>query len=158
MKIESTKNKLEKCLELLCDDNISEGKAELDQILDEPITDGYHTMDELYQHRNLLALVLCGFMDSWASTLHHVGTMFDNMFILGFNLDADTQVTYHLPMGLWSLAEANVSTVYDKAPEWDGHTSLDTLENLREYLEGPDDKEYPTLVGVITKNESNPRV
>lgn len=102
------------------------------------ISDGYHTFDELYEHRYTLFIKLCEKMTCliypqdgrsvWRSKLHHDGTMFDGWFILGINKKASEQITYHLPISKWD--DCSFAEVLEKAPEFDGHTSNDVLDRL----------------------------
>ena len=39
------------------------------------------------------------------------------------------QMTYHLPMSKWD--ECNFANTLDKAPDFDGHTSQDVLERIK---------------------------
>ena len=112
------------------------------------VSDGYHTFDELYEHRNRLFLALVKMYDNyltplrcevkcWKSKLHDDGTMFEDFFILGMTITKPNPVfggtplkwdiTYHLPIKYWNMA--NVIAL-EKAPPWDGHTSQDVLERL----------------------------
>ena len=93
------------------------------------ISDGYHTFNELYEHRHMLFLhvLFCNPDRAWRSDLHSDGTMFDGWFIAGLETD-DGQVTYHLPNRLLN-AFRNVKKL-EKAPEWDGHTSDDVISRL----------------------------
>lgn len=99
------------------------------------ISDGYHTFDELYEHRITLFIALCKNLDgykyanAWRSKLHSDGTSFDGWFILGINKEKGEQITYHLPISKWE--ETNFAEDLEKAPEWDGHTSNDVLERLK---------------------------
>jgi hypothetical protein len=105
------------------------------------ISDGYHTFGELYEHRIELYIALCKMIDKhcceftspvWASKVHSDGTSFEGWFILGVTTD-EGQISYHLPMSKWEHVIKKVETiqVLDKAPEFDGHTSADVLERLR---------------------------
>lgn len=95
------------------------------------ISDGYHTFDELYEHRNMLYIVLTNLVskNSWKSKVHNDGTTFDGWFILGCVLNSK-QVTYHLPLKLWDLSYARE---LDRGLVWDGHESKDVLERLRSF-------------------------
>src|SRR5678815_274221 len=87
------------------------------------VSDGYHTMEELYTHRYHLYLALIKAFDSritplgsnvmcWKSKLHDDGTMFDGDFILGMTVSQpsffvggdhnDFYITYHLPCLLYT--------------------------------------------------------
>lgn len=112
------------------------------------VSDGYHTMDELYDHRITLYIALCrtyqrrdqhmenelGTAQSvtcvWRSKLHSDGTAFDGWFILGIDQEKGYQITYHLPLDRWD--ETEFAKTLDKAPEWDGHTSADVLARLKQ--------------------------
>lgn len=104
------------------------------------VSDGYHSMQELYDHRYLLFLVLLAVIpinekEPWKSKFHNDGTMFEDSFIAGMMLtssdDIDTPITYHLPMKYWDLCNA---PELEKAPPWDGHTSADVLKRLEDWL------------------------
>ena len=116
-------------------------KLNLKDIADKvEISDGYHTFDELYEHRITLFIALCKklselghepYVDGgiWRSQLHSDGTCFEGWFILGIRTDKGHQITYHLPMSKWE--ETNFAQERGKAPEYDGHTSADVLERLK---------------------------
>jgi hypothetical protein len=99
------------------------------------ISDGYHTIDELHEHRYMLFLALVGQMrqadklhtvNSFKSQLHHDGTEYPGWFIAGFKTSFGW-ISYHLPMKHWTACDL---PEWEQAPEWDGHTSLDVLERL----------------------------
>lgn len=107
------------------------------------VTDGYHTMEELYAHRYELFIALCKIYDNyvtplncrvkcWKSKFHHDGTMFPDSFIMGMTIvefeKPDSQITYHLPIRYWNLINL---TELDLAPKWDGHDSQEVLRRLR---------------------------
>ena len=105
------------------------------------ISDGYHTFDELYEHRVTLFIALCrqlidtmdlkgyDFGKVWRSRLHSDGTSFDGWFILGVNKEKGSQITYHLPNKNWKDTE--FAETLDKAPEFDGHTAEDVLSRIK---------------------------
>lgn len=109
------------------------------------ISDGYHTFDELYDHRITLFIALCRlyfitfYMNSrmeranallWRSEKHHDGTRFIGYFILGISpVQGGGDITYHLPMERWE--ETGFAETLESAPEWDGHTAEDVLERLK---------------------------
>lgn len=112
------------------------------------ISDGHHTIDELYEHRIILFITLCkllaGYLDHlrkegkvyvsennpvvWRSKIHNDGSSFDGWFIMG--IQHGTQITYHIPLSKWE--ETNFAETLEKAPEWDGHTSDDVLKRLKQ--------------------------
>lgn len=99
------------------------------------ISDGYHTFDELYEHRCTLFLALMKTMPeiSWISTQHDDGTTFGDWFVAGINLPSGT-ITYHLPAGMWSLACATGVKAIERAPKWDGHTSADVVKRVQSWI------------------------
>jgi hypothetical protein len=95
------------------------------------VSDGYHTIGELYEHRINLFIALCKYVPSrWRSIKHSDGSSFDGWFIMGISTKDGKQITYHLPMSKWE--DTSFATELDKAPEWDGHTSNDVLKRLLE--------------------------
>ncbi len=99
-------------------------------------SDGFHTFDELYAHRAALTAVLATIgainEDSWRSKLHHPddGPMFDGYFIVGIELPGGP-ISYHYPLSDWDLFGA--VPVLEHAPKWDGHTSADVVQRLRDF-------------------------
>lgn len=94
--------------------------------------DGYHTFDELYEHRHALFIALCHKLKPgrcWKSRLHDDGTIFYGMFIAGIDLGGGKQITYHLPNKLYKQLKVPSRRT---APRFDGHTSDDVLERLKE--------------------------
>lgn len=94
------------------------------------VSDEYHTMDELYQHRMALNIALFQAIrrnyEVMKSKLHHDGTMFDGYFIV-MAITPLGQISYHYHLKYWDkfdLYEVN------RTPEYDGHTSLDVLDRL----------------------------
>lgn len=101
------------------------------------ISDGYHTFDELYDHRITLWIALCKrtaltirepWNPTWRSKLHSDGSAFDGWFVLGMFTDPGRQITYHLPNSKWD--DCYFAPDLDKAPEFDGHTSADVLHRI----------------------------
>lgn len=92
------------------------------------ISDGYHTMDELYHHRGVLFSVICSqnIELSWKSRKHSDGTMYDGMFIAGINTP-EGQYTYHCENDLWDLFDVKE---LEHAPEWDCHKPKDIVRLL----------------------------
>lgn len=109
------------------------------------VFDGYHTMDELYEHRITLFIALCravhprgvyGGPDEkywcWRSKKHHDGELCfgtGTQFVLGIGTEAGKMITYHIPIEHWD--ETGFAETIEVAPEWDGHTSDDVLERLK---------------------------
>lgn len=112
--------------------------------------DGYHTFDELYNHRITLYIALCrmdfkyyaqvieqtvedgGYDNIWRSKRHSDGELCfgtGTQFILGIGKRVGEQISYHIPIERWE--ETNFADTLEKAPEWDGHTSDDVLERIK---------------------------
>lgn len=87
------------------------------------MSDGYHSMSELYFTRAVLFARICkDHKDkSWKSKQHSDGTMYEGYFIVGISTPAG-QYTYHYPHNTWDLFEVNE---LDKAPAYDGHKPED---------------------------------
>lgn len=100
--------------------------------VDGDTSDGYHTFDELYEHRTALLAALCVTLPdlSWKSKFHDDGTMYDGMFIVGVELPTGT-VTYHCEMKYWSMF--NAVTELLTAPVWDGATPEDSVKRLEAF-------------------------
>src|SRR5438552_1256739 len=106
------------------------------------IGDGYHTFDDLYDHRHTLFIALCKAFykdpqyqlgqkaEIWCSKNHSDGSYYEGWFILGMGKEAGKQITYHLPARFWNEV-CEFAEVLEKAPEWDGHTSQDVLARLK---------------------------
>lgn len=105
-------------------------------------SDGWHTFDELYEHRTILFASLCNCHQIWNIPLdvtfrswkHHDGTMYDGMFIAGILTDSGW-VTYHCEAKFWDYF-CYVPEL-DRAPEWDGATPEDGLGRLKERFCNP---------------------
>lgn len=96
------------------------------------ISDGYHTFDELYDHRIALyvALIKSNPGLSWKSKVHADGKGFGGWFIVGMELPGIGQISYHLPNGYWDDVPAKV---LEKGLGWDGHTPKDVVKRLLQF-------------------------
>ncbi len=116
-------------------------------------SDGYHTFDELYEHRTGILAALCNvsatLLDElgghdlvdyvFKSRRHHDGDMYDGMFIVGIRGEGRGWSTWHCEDEWWDKFAV---PELDRAPEWDGHTPQDALDRLVESFcstEGEDD-------------------
>ena len=97
-------------------------------------SDGYHTFNELYEHRMVLFSVICNQNkdNAWKSLLHHDGTMFDDYFIVGIKTP-EGQYTYHYHIDNWDKFQVKE---LERAPEWDGHVASD-ITRLYGLLKAP---------------------
>lgn len=117
------------------------------------VSDGYHTFNELYDHRITLWIALLRTINGviklfdspymkkdgwdltdvksiWRSKAHSDGSVWDGWFILGTGTEPGKQITYHLPIDRWD--ECDFAQTLEKAPEYDDHTSGDVLERLKQ--------------------------
>jgi hypothetical protein len=95
------------------------------------ISDGYHTFDELYEHRHALFLnvmQMVYFVNG--KTWVEIDPQTPGWFLAGFDSDTYGQVSYHLPMRLVAHAQRYVNVGYIRKP-YDGYTSADVLERLQ---------------------------
>lgn len=111
------------------------------------LSDGYHTFDELYDHRaKLFAFVIAACKNvsfvkgnnvfrvtPWKSKQHHDPDfpMYDGMFIVGMETPFG-QITYHYDIDpYWDMFKC---PVYERAPEFDGHTPQDAIDRITELV------------------------
>lgn len=97
------------------------------------VSDGYHSMEELYKHRMALTAALVnnlefdGTLKVFKAKKHHDGTMFDGQFIVMI-LGPDGQISYHYDLEYWDYF--NIPE-FDEAPvPYDGHSSDDVIRRL----------------------------
>lgn len=95
--------------------------------IDGNTSDGFHTFNELYEHRHALFAVICATYPSWKSKLHDDGSMFEGWFIAGVNT-AEGHATYHMPLSWWDRFRCEE---LERAPEWDGHTPADVIRRVQ---------------------------
>ena len=108
--------------------------VELVRLVTKPVitgdtSDGYHTFNALYHHRAVLfSVIVRDHKDiAWKSKLHHDGSMYEGMFIVGIETP-DGQATYHYDVDpYWDMFDCKE---LDRAPEWDGHTSDDAIARI----------------------------
>jgi hypothetical protein len=98
------------------------------------VSDGYHTFQDLYDHRRALTAVLAASAasagDSWRSKAHHPedGPMFDGSFIVGLNLPVQGTITYHYNLEHWD--DFGAVPELEHAPKWDGAGPDETVTRL----------------------------
>jgi len=105
--------------------------------------DGYHTFEELYNHRITLYITLCSVLMThscltiWRSKRHSDGELCfgtGTQFVLGISEMKGRQITYHIPIERWE--ETAFALTYEKAPDWDGHSSDDVITRLKTLQKG----------------------
>ena len=92
-------------------------------------SDGYHTFNELYHHRAVLfSVIVKAFQEkAWKARLHHDGTMYDGMFVVGIDTP-EGQASYHYDIDpYWNMFACRE---LERAPEWDGHTPAQAIERI----------------------------
>lgn len=96
-------------------------------------SDGYHTFNELYDHRMALTVALMKLMPaiSWRSRVHHPddAPMFDGYFVVGMTLPTG-EITYHYKNEYWDKFEGIGHRKPQFVPKWDGHTPQDVVDRL----------------------------
>jgi hypothetical protein len=102
----------------------------------ESASDGFHTFDELYDHRRALTAVMAAYAAqmpkpaAWRSKAHHPddSPMFEGgYFIVGIELDTGT-ITYHYKLTHWDDFAAVPELDYAK--KWDGASPADSVTRL----------------------------
>lgn len=88
------------------------------------ISDGFHSLDDLYEHRNLLFIQLClnSPMPVWIKKEED----YSGYFCLYMKLISG-QISYHIPNKYRYLVEDRATA---HPEQWDGHTSLDVVQRL----------------------------
>ena len=113
-------------------------------------SDGYHTFDELYDHRaKLFSVIVRDHRElAWKSKLHHDGTMYDGMFVVGIEAP-DGQATYHYDVDpYWDLFDCKE---LDRAPEWDGHTPQQAIDRIAALRPSCDREALLELAGLLER-------
>lgn len=91
-------------------------------------SDGYHTFNELYDHRCLLWINLI--LSKMPGPHYWVKDHFPDWDMLmmqtGFG-----QISYHVPMKFRELYERKLPALSLGSHHWDGHTSKDVIERLK---------------------------
>ena len=104
------------------------------KIVDGDLSDGYHTFDELYEHRCLLFLVIaraCSDRFYWKPD-------FEGWFCLYWE-SPEGQISYHIPNKFLHLIEDHIER--DDEHVFDGHKSPDVLNRLKRIVEFSNSKE-----------------
>ena len=106
------------------------------------ISDGYHTISELYRYRMLYNAAL---FNEWArdgryevhkSQRHADGELcFGGSWFVVYAALPTGQISNHYPMADWDLFQVPEHT---RAAEWDGHTPQDVDNRLARFLQGAD--------------------
>ena len=105
------------------------------------ISDGHHTIGELYQHRIVLWIALCKaeqqhnqatrpINEVWRTLRHSDGqpAFGGGWFVLGMTRPNGEQLSYHLEDSYWYQCE--FAQTLSQAPPFDGHSPQDVLTRL----------------------------
>ena len=100
-------------------------------MIDGNTSDGYHTFNELYEHRTALfaALMNCNNHYAWKSKKHSDGSEWEGWFICGMTLPTG-DISYHLPNNMWEYCKCDT---LERGLEWDGHTANDVVTRLKNW-------------------------
>lgn len=95
------------------------------------LSDGYHSFDDLYDHRMVLTAALFRNVPfTWKSKIHEDGTMFDGDFIVGVTTP-DGFATYHYGLEHWDKFRL---PELPHAPVFDGHTPEQAMARILKYF------------------------
>ena len=95
------------------------------------ISDGYHSFNELYDHRAKLfaTIVNCEKWNhlAWKSKQHEDGSMFDGMFIVGINTP-EGPASYHYDIDpYWDMFHCEE---LPQAPHYDGYSDEESVQRI----------------------------
>jgi hypothetical protein len=89
------------------------------------VSDGYHTVDELYDHRGSLFILLC--LQMQGQVYYKLDSTSPGWFILYLETKYG-QISYYFKDAFLPAIQ-NVA-IYDAEHVWDGHTSKDVLDRM----------------------------
>ena len=126
------------------------------------LSDGYHSFNNLYEHRAvLLAMVLMKMPYAWKTTIDAEGRDLvkeDKMFLAGAPTP-DGMISYHVNLELWDLYKI---PEIPQAPIFNGYTEDDVLKRLTNMIMTSNYGRFVTSMNVdkieqIVKDEILPR-
>lgn len=103
------------------------------------VSDGYHTFNELYEHRHALFIALGSAIQHsqpaksdavWFSAEHNDGSAMEGWLIAGIDLPQVGAITYHLPTGYTDVLERAGFMRLPLGKAWDGHTATGVITRL----------------------------
>ena len=97
-------------------------------------SDGYHTFNELYEHRIALFLFIVKSLPdrSWWSRKNSDGSEWKGWIVVGYKLPNGQEITYHMEEKYIQYLGGVVKEL-DKG-RWDGHTSKEVVERILKLL------------------------
>jgi hypothetical protein len=95
------------------------------------VSDGYHTFEELYEHRSVLFISLMKQMPEKAfwTRKNKEGEEWPGWIIVGINDPIFGQISYHVSSTFIPLLDGIQEIPYNE--KFDGHTSEDVLDRLK---------------------------
>jgi hypothetical protein len=105
-------------------------------------SDGYHTFEELYAHRNALTAYLWTMLGAllvpgeppevWKTRRHHPDDpeMYEDYFLVGADLPTGT-IGYHMPIEFWGLVHC---PEIEHAPKYSGYSPDDVVTRIMALL------------------------
>ena len=109
----------------------------IDKLVEEQ-SDGYHTFEELYDHRHALFLALLKSHPDkgWFSLRHSDGEFAfgGDWFIAGLELPGIGQISYHLPKTMLESARETGAPQLPVGKQWDGHSPQDVVNRLMSWV------------------------
>lgn len=101
---------------------------------DGDLGDGYPSFGELYAHSMELFIALMKSFPSisWRANNNAKGSNYPGWFLAGMALPSG-DISYHLPAEKWMELDGFGIATSNKAPTWDGHTSVDVLQRLKKF-------------------------
>lgn len=91
------------------------------------ISDGYHTFNELYEHRHMLFITLCLACRNECRWKHDM----PGWFVLYLNTHMG-QISYHIPDKYLYMVERHIKKLDDEDKNyWDGHSSQDVIKRFK---------------------------
>jgi len=102
------------------------------EIIDGDISDGYHTFEEMYDHRHSLYLALIKMAINLNLKVYYKPDHFQGYDAVYLELPQG-QISYHLPSGFRGILDRLKIPVVT-VDCYDGHTGKDVLERLSEFF------------------------
>jgi len=114
---------------LVGEQNVSVGGDTTNPVDMGEVSDGYHTFNELYDHRvRLFSSLMHSYSGlSWWSRKHSDGEEWEGWVIAGITTP-EGEITYHLPVDEIEFLPEGTELEFGK--EWDGHEASDVLVRL----------------------------
>lgn len=103
------------------------------KIIDNDISDGYHTFGELYDHRCLLFLAWM-VSDGTLGDCYWIREHYRGWDLVCCTICGGQQISYHIPVCYRDIYSKRIREKSINEHKWDGHTSEDVADRIREWL------------------------